>query len=415
MEKLIDDANQIVKTAIQEVLPGKAVQKALENKTFPGKIVVISIGKAAWTMAAAASEFLKEKITKGVIITKYQHSQGNLPKFEIIEAGHPVLDENSIQGTKKALEAVKNLSEKDTVLFLISGGGSALFEKPMEGLTLQDMTEISIQLLNCGADIVEINTIRKHLSQVKGGRFALACAPAQVYSIVLSDVLGDRLDSIASGPAYPDRSTSQEALAIVEKYHLTVSPAVLNALQQETPKQLDRCETAITGSVRELCRAAAEKSQTLGYTPLILTTTLDCEAKEAGKFFSSIARSIRENGCPVQPPCAILAGGETVVKITGTGKGGRNQEMALAAVTGIRDLDQVVFCSIGSDGTDGPTDAAGGIVSSDTWQILKDKNISIDQILADNNSNEALQACDGLVITGPTGTNVNDLQILLLS
>lgn len=414
MKKLIEDANQIIKQAIQEVLPGKAVIKALEHKNFKGQVYVVAIGKAAWTMAHAAHEFLGSRIVKGIVITKYGHSQKDIPQFEIIEAGHPLLDENSIIGTKKVLSMVQGLDKKDTVLFLISGGGSALFEKPMDNLNLHDIIHISDQLLKCGADIIEINTIRKHLSQVKGGRFALACAPAKVYSIVLSDVLGDRLDSIASGPAYPDQSTSQDALEIIEKYQLSINEDMKNAIQKETPKHLDNCETVITGSVRELCRIAAKEAENLGYTPLILTTTLDCEAKEAGKFFSAIARSVREENFPIKAPCAIIAGGETVVKITGTGKGGRNQEMALAAASGISDLENVVFCSIGSDGTDGPTDAAGGLVCSDTKKILEQKNISIDAILSDNNSYEALQACNGLILTGPTGTNVNDLQLLLI-
>lgn len=414
MSNLKNDANSIINTAIKEVLPGAAVKKALENKQFEGNVVVVAIGKAAWTMAKASQEILKDSITKGVVITKYDHSLGEIPGFTIIEAGHPVLDENSIKGTAKALEAVQNLTEKDTVVFLISGGGSALFEKPLDGVSVEDMMDLSNQLLACGADIVEINTIRKHLSSVKGGRFALACAPARVYSIVLSDVLGDRLDSIASGPAYPDSSTSEEALAIIKKYNLTVSDSILSHIKIETPKEVTNAETVITGSVRALCSAAANAANALGYTPFILTSTLDCEAKEAGKMFASIARSIREDGLPAKAPCAIIAGGETVVKIVGKGKGGRNQEMSLSAANCIADIENVVFASVGSDGTDGPTDAAGGIVDSQTKKILQEKGISIDDILLDNNSYFALQQSDSLLITGPTGTNVNDLQLLLV-
>lgn len=414
MNPIMKDAEQIVKTAIEEVLPQAAVKKALKGKSFGGKIIVIAIGKAAWTMSQAASQILGSKIDKGVVITKYGHSQGALKGFEIVEAGHPLLDENSILGTQKALLAVSGLTKEDSVIFLISGGGSALFEKPLDGISLTDILSVTKELLNCGADIVEINTIRKHLSSVKGGRFALACAPANVFSIVLSDVLGDRLDSIASGPAYPDSSTCSDALSVIEKYGLSFSCGVLDCLKKETPKQLNNCQTIITGSVSELCLAAANKAKALGYSPLILTSSLDCEAKEAGRFFASIAQSITKNQLPIAPPCAIIAGGETVVKITGKGKGGRNQEMALSAAAGIDGLNNAVFCSAGSDGTDGPTDAAGGIVSGDTKKHLDSMDISIDKILSDNNSYEALKACDGLLVTGPTGTNVNDIQFLLI-
>lgn len=413
MNLIRKDAMLIAKEAIQEVLPDAAVKKALSDKKITGKIILVAIGKAAWTMAHAAQDRLGEQIEKGVVLTKYQHAKGSIKNLEIIEAGHPLLDENSILGTKKVLDAVSGLSEQDTVLFLISGGGSALFEMPLPGVSLDDILGITDQLLKCGADIIEMNTVRKHLSAVKGGRFAELCLPASIYAIVLSDVLGDRIDSIASGPAYPDCSTSEEALNIIQKYDLKVSKQVLEQLKQETPKNITNCETIITGSVSQLCEAAAKSAERLGYKPLILTTLLDCEAKEAGKFLASMAKTVQKENIPVTPPCAFICGGETVVKITGKGKGGRNQELALSAANAIAGLKNVVVVAIGSDGTDGPTDAAGGLIDGETKSRLEDAGVDIDNVLQNNNSYYALQVSNDLILTGPTGTNVNDLYFVL--
>ena len=260
---------------------------------------------------------------------------------------------------------------------------------------------------------MEINTIRKHLSAVKGGKFAKLCAPAQVYCIALSDILGDRPDSIASGPACADASTVAEAFAISEKYKLKLTEEMRKQLAMETPKTLANVTMEITGSVTQLCADAARAAEQLGYTPLVLTNMLDCEAREAGRFLASIAKTIRKDDLPLRPPCAILCGGETVVHITGKGKGGRNQELALAAAERIAGMEGIVIAAAGSDGTDGPTDAAGGIVDGKTCGILAEKGISIPAVLAENDSNAALAAADALLITGATGTNVNDIYLLL--
>lgn len=407
-----EDAKKIIEQSIAAVLPHKAVKTALLAKKLSGKIYLIAIGKAAFSMAKAAKETLHSQIIKGIVITKYGHSQGSIDGVEIIEAGHPVLDENAIRGTEKVLELVKNLTAEDTILFLVSGGGSALFEKPLAGISLKDVENITGQLLASGADIVEINTIRKHLSAVKGGRFALNARPAHLFSIVLSDVVGDRLDTIASGPAYPDSSTVQDALAIIKKYNLTIEAHILEKIKLETPKELDNVETVITGSVRVLCEEAAYAAERLGYQPLILTTNLGCEAREGGRFLAAVAQEIKVSG-NIKTPCAVIVGGETVVTLKGTGKGGRNQEFALAAAEGIAGLSDVVLTSVGSDGTDGPTDAAGGIVDGSTKEVLATKGLKIDKVLAENDAYNGLLACDGLIITGPTGTNVNDVAILL--
>lgn len=405
-QKLRQDAEAIIRAAIAAVLPDEAVRRALKGRHFPGRVLLVAAGKAAWQMARAAVEALGP-VDAGVVVTKYGHVQGQLPGVACYEAGHPVPDENSFRATQAALDLVAGAKETDTVLFLLSGGGSALFEKPLiPGGELQDITQ---QLLACGAGIVEMNTIRKRLSAVKGGRFALACAPARVYSIVLSDILGDPLDMIASGPAVPDRSTCAQAQAIAETYGLRLSGAARACLQQETPKALDNVETHITGSVRELCAAAAAACGQLGYQPVLLTDHLDCEAREAGRFLADIARTHAGRG----QATAYLAGGETVVRLTGHGLGGRNQELALAAAPGLAGLPAAVF-SVGSDGTDGPTDAAGGYVDGDTAAALAARGLDAGAVLADNDAYHALQAVDGLIVTGPTGTNVNDVAVVLV-
>lgn len=414
MDSLKDDVLKIVDEAIRSVLPENTVVETLNRLQLTGKIILVAIGKAAWRMAKAAKDVLDKQIIKGVLITKYGHSMGQIAGIEIYEAGHPVPDENTIHATERVLEIVDGLTRKDTVLFLISGGGSALFEKPRDGVTLEQLQQITQQLLRSGANIVEINTVRKHLSQVKGGLFAKHVYPAKIVALVLSDVLGDRLDSIASGPAYPDETTSIDAINILKKYNIPVEENILNALSEETPKKLDNVETHIIGSVKILCKKAERIARELGYYSMVLATTLDCEAKEAGRFLAAIAREEVLNSLPLQRPCAIILGGETVVHVKGNGKGGRNQELALSAAKGIADLDGVVICSVGTDGTDGPTDAAGGIVDGKSYEKLRKLGIDIDAALENNDSYNALKAINGLVITGPTGTNVNDLILLLI-
>ncbi len=404
-----EDAAEIIRSSIQACLPDTAVCRALQGRSFGGgRVYLVAIGKAAWQMAACGTQLLGERLTAGVVITKYGHTKAPIPRCTIYEAGHPIPDDMGCRATRAAMEMVTGLSAQDTVIFLVSGGGSALFEYPL--LPMEELQNITRQLLACGADIVQMNTIRKRLSGVKGGRFAQLCQPARVFSVVLSDILGDPLDMIASGPAYPDSSTCQEALEIAKQYGLQLSEHALALLRQETPKALDNVETHITGSVTQLCTAAAQACEALGYEAQILTTTLDCQARDAGRWLAQITREHLETAHPL----AFIAGGETVVQLTGSGKGGRNQELALAAAEGIAGLENALIFSIGSDGTDGPTDAAGGIVDGHTAARLKVLGLSIPEILADNNAYPALQAVDALVITGPTGTNVNDVAVVLL-
>lgn len=407
---LRQDADTIIASSLKAVLPDAAVRRALESEAFcpqGGRILLVAVGKAAWQMAHTAVAALGH-VDEGIVITKYGHARGTIPGVTCYEAGHPVPDENSFTATEKVLTMVQNLTDQDTVLFLLSGGGSALFEKPLiPGAELQELTN---RLLAGGADIVEMNTIRKRLSAVKGGRFALACAPAKIFSIVLSDILGDPLDMIASGPAVPDSSTSEQAIAIARKYRLPLSKEANACLTQETPKVLNNVTTQITGSVRELSKAAAAACRTLGYTPILLTDRLCCEAREAGSFLGSIARTHAGQGQKL----AFIAGGETIVHLTGNGTGGRNQELALAAAPELSGLSGCCVFSIGSDGTDGPTDAAGGYTDGDTCASLAAHGLDVFTVLQNNNAYPALKAVDGLIITGATGTNVNDVSVALI-
>ena len=406
---LREDADNIMKAALFSALPDTAVKEALkEMDPVKGKLILIAVGKAAWQMSKAAVDELGDSVTQGVVITKYNHIKGELPNIKCYEAGHPIPDANSYLATQEALKLVSDLTQDDEVLFLISGGGSALFESPL--ISEEELQSITEKLLASGADIVEMNTIRKRLSAVKGGRFALACAPAKVFSVVLSDIIGDPLDMIASGPAYPDSSTCEQAFEIIENYKIPLSMEAKVFLKKETPKVLKNVETHITGSVKQLCESAQKEALKLGYKAMYLSASLCCQAKEAGSFLASIARDHQDTNDSL----AFICGGETIVQLTGHGKGGRNQELALSAAQGTSGLEQTAVFSVGSDGTDGPTDAAGGYVDGDTCSKLLEKGILISRVLQQNDAYHALAQCEGLVITGPTGTNVNDLSVVLI-
>lgn len=405
--KLRQDAECIARGAVAAVMPDNAVQRALKNISLQGNIYLVAVGKAAWQMADAAVRHLDVPVKAGIVLTKYDHVKGTIPNICCYEAGHPVPDENSYFGTEKVLELTQNLSAEDTVLFLLSGGGSALFEKPL--VSPEKVQATTQALLACGADIVQINTIRKRLSGVKGGRFAQWCAPAQVEAIILSDILGDPVDMIASGPAAADTSTSAQALSIAHTCGIT-DPEVLALLAQETPKNITNVRTQIIGSVRQLCRAAEKIATDLGYDAVYLTDQLDCEASEAGAYLANELKKYQQSNRKV----ALLAGGETVVTLRGTGLGGRNQELTLSAAAALSQIPNAAIISVGSDGTDGPTDAAGGYADTQTLNALREKGLDYDEMLNHNDSYHALKAVDGLIFTGPTGTNVNDIAVALI-
>lgn len=418
MSDLKSDATAIFKAAIQSVLPAEAVRDALLGFTFPrkGKIALIAIGKAAWEMTSEALNVLGDRIARGCVVTKYGHSRGVFEgrnDIEIMESGHPVPDENSIKAGERIFEITGSLSREDTVLFLVSGGGSALLELPLPGISLADLEHLNKQLLASGAGIVEINTLRKRFSAVKGGRFAEHCVPASVYQITLSDVLGDRLDSIASGPAWPDATTCQDAITIVANRNIALTAAMRTYLDRETPKELKNVSAVIAGNIGKLCQAAKTEAKRLGYHSYLLSSSIDCEAREAGRIVGAIAREIVNGASCFERPSAIVLGGETIVHLKGSGCGGRNQELALSAAKAISGLESITILSAGSDGTDGPTDAAGGVIDGGTWEAIQMAGLDPDNLLDNNDSYVALKAVDALLFTGPTGTNVNDLIILL--
>ena len=410
-KNLREEAEFVIKRTLEEINPHKAVQGALSS--FSGSAYIFAIGKAAWTMARAAYEALGERALGGVVITKYDHSMGDIGGLRIFEAGHPLPDENSVAASKFALDFFAGLSESDHIIFLISGGGSALFEYPEEGVSLKDIELLSKELLYCGADIKQINTVRKRLSKVKGGKFAKICEPAMIHSIILSDVLGDDPGFIASGPAYADSSPVGAALEIIHKYDINVPEHLRPLLEKELPAEIINADTRIIGSVSLLCRTASDILCELGYTTYIMTEDMTCLAREAGSLIGAVAAKNAKDPA-FKTPLALLFGGETIVKVSGSGKGGRNQEIALAAAKHISGLSNVCVFSLGSDGTDGPTDAAGGVVDGDSYNKYEELGLSAEDYLNDNNAYALLKAAGDLLVTGPTGTNVNDVTVVLI-
>ncbi len=411
LQQLHRDAHGMIDAALESAKPQSAVRRALAALPNDGrKLYLLAIGKAAWNMAAAVSDIIGNRIVEGLVITKYGHVQGELINITSFEGGHPVPDENSLKATWKALELADRLTADDRLIFLISGGGSALFED--SDLSLPELQDINSQLLASGADIVSMNTLRKRFSNVKGGQFAERVKPAHIFSIVLSDVLGDRLDMIASGPAYPDDSTSEEAKRIVADYGIDLSERAIALLDKPLPQDLPHVTTRIVGSVRGLIDKAEAEARARGYETTVLSDRVDCEARELGQFLGTLAA---KRGCEERRKLAFILGGETVVTVRGDGIGGRNQEIALASVPYLANVPGSLVFSVGSDGTDGPTDAAGGIVDSTTLEKLVKAKFDVADVLRRNDSYTALKAVGGLVMTGPTGTNVNDLTCLLLS
>ncbi len=408
MNEIQKNQNAILRRSIpliiRESLPDIAVTNILENYEAPsGDLYILSIGKAGWQMARTAADLLKGKYKKGYLITKYDHVKEKIENFEIFEAGHPLVDENSLAATDAVIRALSDLKKEDEVLLLLSGGGSALFEKPL--IPFDQLQGINTQLLKKGANIVEINTIRKRLSSVKGGKFARLVSPAHITSLILSDVVSDRPDMIASGPAYPDSSSSLEALEIIRRYDLSLSEEALACIREEPVKQLDNITTHICGGVNQLCQTAQKVITAEGYKCEIVDSALSCETKEAAEEICRKAISLKDT----KEKTALIYGGETVVKVKGKGLGGRNQEMALYAAKYLKEQENITFLALASDGTDGPTDAAGGLVNSLSYFE------GIDEYLNNNDAYYGLIKTDCLIKTGPTGTNVNDVAIILIN
>ncbi len=438
--QLRETATAIFAAAIQAVDPETCVKRRLQlagsDLRIGGesyalqslrKLYVIGIGKAAAAMARAVETLLADRIDDGLIITKYGHGVP-LRRCRLLEAGHPLPDANGVAATAALLELVATATPDDLILFLVSGGGSALCPAPAAGISLQDKQDATRLLLACGATIHEINTIRKHLSRVKGGRLCRAAGGARLVALILSDVIGDDLDIIASGITVPDPGTYTDCLAILDRHTLSerVPPSVrrhllagAKGLTAETPKPGDpvfaRVRNHIIGSLADALGAAADKAREQGFRPLVLTSMLQGEAKEAARVVSSIAAEARRYGRPVSPPACLLTGGETTVTLTGKGLGGRNTEFALAAAIALAGSPGILLLSAGTDGTDGPTDAAGAFADGSTIARAEALGIAPAQHLADNDSYNFFKPLGDLFITGPTRTNVMDLQILLIS
>lgn len=404
------DAKKIIEAALQSADPVRNVTDALKRQHYNGKLTVVAAGKAACTMAKAACDVLGDQIGTGFALTKYGHAIDLPDVFAVREAGHPLPDENSVRGTEEILSVTDKLTADDTLLFLLSGGASALFESPE--IPLDMLRKLTDELLKCGADITGINTVRKRLSKVKGGKFAKRCR-CKIDCIILSDVLGDRTDVIASGPCCNDTSTTEDAEKILKKYPAVFAgfPEVRRLLRQEPVRDVTNARCLIAGNIELLCRGAEVCAGSLGYDTRIMTTSLTGEASEQGK---QIARNAIAFAAKPHKPTVFLYGGETTVTVTGSGKGGRNQELSLAAAIELKGQSGITLFSLGSDGTDGPTDAAGGIADGDTYDAIRCAG-SPEAFLRNNDAYHALKAAHALLLTGPTGTNVNDLTAVLIS
>ena len=435
-KRLRTHAEKIFKAAVAAADPRHAVLAHLKREDgnlLAGRrrydlskfknIWVIGAGKASASMAVAVEKLLGRQITGGLINVKDGHL-APLRRIQLNQASHPLPDQRGVDGTQRILAIAKNAGKQDLVICLISGGASALLPAPCPGLTLADKQLVTKHLLNCGATIHEINTVRKHLSLVKGGRLAAAVFPATLLTLVLSDVIGDDLDVIGSGPTVGDPSTFAQVHAILEKFQIAESiPAsarkILFAALEETPKpgdtQFRRTQNLIVGSNRLAINAAAKTAKSLGYRPLVLSTTIEGETREVAALHTEIAREVRASAQPLRAPACILSGGETTVTIRGNGKGGRNQEFALAAAMRLNTVANAVILSAGTDGTDGPTDAAGAFAFTSTLSRAESAGLSAASALQNNDAYPFFDALGDLLKTGPTNTNVMDIRIVLLA
>ena len=440
MPDLRKHANEIFKHVLSTLCPEQLVKKKVsirdstlivENREYNlnnyENIYVVGGGKACAPMAKAMEELLGDKIDNGIIVVKYNHDLP-LNRIETVEASHPIPDKNGVRGTSNILRLLSKAGEKDLIICLISGGGSALLVQPHKEITLPDIQNTSTKLLACGARIDEINTVRKHLSSIKGGQLAKAAYPSTLITLILSDVVGDPMDIIASGPTVPDESTFEDAYKIIQKYSLEekIPNSVCGFLRsgkmgeiEETPENgneiFDNTQNVIVGSNRIALEAAEKRAREMGYNTIILSSLVEGESREAAKFFAAIAREVSHTETPVPKPACIIAGGETTVTIKGKGKGGRNQEFALSAAMEIEGCEGVVILSAGTDGTDGPTDATGAIVDFNTCKDAREKfHLRPEEFLSRNDSYNFFKNTGEHIITGPTMTNVMDIMISLI-
>jgi glycerate 2-kinase len=408
-----------------KVLSGRKVIKRIDLRKIE-RILVIGAGKAAAPMAEALEQVLGDRLAAGLIVVKTGHTL-DLTQTTVLEASHPIPDEAGVAAARQILGLLDTTQPHDLVFSVISGGGSALLPLPADDLNLADKQAVTQLLLGCGATIHEINAVRKHLSAVKGGQLARAAAPAAVINLMLSDVVGDDLDTIASGPLVPDRSTFQEVAAIMRRYGLTdrIPAAVRRHIERglkgevpETPKPQDpvfrRVINLIVGSNYQALQAAAAEAARRGYRPLILSSMITGETREVAKVHTALAKEVRASGHPVRPPACLISGGETTVTLKGRGQGGRNQEFALAGALELSGMQDVLLFSAGTDGSDGETDAAGAMADGSTCARALEAGLSPVEHLETNNAYPFFARLSDLVITGPTRTNVMDIHLVLV-
>jgi len=410
MKKLL---REIIDESLKQVQADRLLNLVLEKEDIPGNFIMISIGKAACAMAKAAFEHFGERISQGLIVTPYDHAF-SVHNFQIIEASHPYPDENSLLAGECIAQLAKKLKRNDQVLLLVSGGTSSLVELPRKGVFIEDIKNITRQLQLAGADIIELNTVRKHLSLIKGGQLAQLADPAKIYSYLLSDVPGDRTDTIGSGLAAPDLTTSQAALEIIKKYNVETTPQILKVISLETPNKLRNIRQKIIGNNELFCQITAEIILKNGYIPWLLTNDMAGEAKNYARMIPDIVKNARSPKSRINLPCIAICGGETTVKVKGTGKGGRNQELALAAAIAIRNLKNVTVATIASDGKDGNGEYAGAIIDTNSYDRLLSTGTSPEIALRNNDSSTALSKIDATINTRNTHTNLNDLLLIII-
>ncbi len=433
-----DAIRRVMQAALSAVEPGAAVHRHLQrdgdilyadgqrwNLRSMRHVYLVAVGKASLPMAQAAVALLGDRLHAGIVITRRGQAAGQaLPsQVRVFEASHPVPGLDGVQATRAIHAMLQHTTSQDLVLAMISGGGSALLTSPVDGVSLDDMQTLTRALLACGAEIGEINTLRKHLDAVKGGGLARWASPADMLALVLSDVVGSPLDVIASGPTVPDTTTFADALAVLERYEIQPPRAIqrhlVRGLQGDIPENpavndplFRRVRTLVVGDNLQAAQAAVRRATQEGFHSLLLTTALQGEARQAGRFLAAVLREVRLSGNPAAPPACLVAGGETTVTLQGNGLGGRNQELALGAVEDLAGLSNVLLVTLATDGSDGPTDAAGAVVTGETLHRAREQGLSPRSALANNDSYTFFAALDDLLKTGPTHTNVNDLTFL---
>ncbi len=436
---LKETARDIFREAVRAADPDDGVRHfvrmengdiVIDGERYPAdlysRVVVVGGGKASARMAEALEDVLGERITGGWVNTKYGHAV-SLRRITVHECGHPVPDEQGIEGTRRIVDLLREADERTLVICLLSGGGSALMPAPADGITLEEKQDVTKLLLGAGATIEEINAVRKHLSVLKGGGMARLAAPARLHVLILSDVIGDRLDTIASGPAVADSTTFGECVDLcrrrhimdklpprVREYLLTGSEGAIPETAKPEDSFLSTARNTLVGNNRMSVEAARKAAEARGFRTLVLSTVIEGEAREVGTVYAAVASEIQSSSNPIPAPACVIGGGETTVTIHGHGKGGRNQEMAVKVAERIAGMRNTAFLSGGTDGTDGPTDAAGGVVDGGTMLAGRQKGLDIHAFLADNDSYHYLKQVEGLVVTGPTGTNVMDIHVLLV-